>query len=84
MVPRKEVEIKPQISGIVDKLYVEPGDAVKQGDLIEFGPPPQIGRVTEVKMTYTGMVTLDNVQISAKKGIDIRFVRACEAFGAKR
>ena len=35
----------------------------KQGDLIEFGPPPQIGRVTEVKMTYTGMVTLDNVRI---------------------
>ena len=35
----------------------------KQGDLIEFGPPPQIGRVTEVKMTYTGMVTLDNVQV---------------------
>ena len=35
----------------------------KQGDLIEFGPPPQRGRVTEVKMTYTGMVTLDNVRI---------------------
>ncbi len=35
----------------------------KQGDLIEFGPPPQIGHVTEVKMTYTGMVTLDNVNI---------------------
>ena len=35
----------------------------KQGDLIEFGPPPQIGRVTEVKMTYTGLVTLDNVRI---------------------
>lgn len=35
----------------------------KQGDLIEFGPPPQIGRVTEVKMTYTGLVTLDNVQL---------------------
>lgn len=35
----------------------------KQGDLIEFGPPPQVGRVTEVKMTYTGMVTLDNVQL---------------------
>ena len=34
VVPRQEVEIKPQISGIVDKLYVEPGDAVKQGDLI--------------------------------------------------
>lgn len=35
----------------------------KRGDLIEFGPPPQIGRVTEVKMSYTGMVTLDNVRI---------------------
>lgn len=35
----------------------------KQGDLIEFGPPPQIGRVTEVKMTYTGLVTLDNVRL---------------------
>lgn len=35
----------------------------KQGDLIEFGPPPQIGRVTEVKMTYTGLVTLDNVRV---------------------
>ncbi len=34
VVPRQEVEVKPQISGIVDKLYVEPGDAVKQGDLI--------------------------------------------------
>ncbi len=34
VVPRKEVEIKPQISGIVDRLYVEPGDAVSQGDLI--------------------------------------------------
>ena len=34
VVPRQEVEIKPQISGIIDKLYVEPGDVVKQGDLI--------------------------------------------------
>lgn len=35
----------------------------KQGDLIEFGPPPQIGLVTEVKMTYTGLVTVDNVRV---------------------
>ena len=34
VVPRQEVEIKPQISGIIDQLYVEPGDTVKQGDLI--------------------------------------------------
>jgi small conductance mechanosensitive channel len=35
----------------------------KQGDLIEFGPPQQVGRVTEVQMTFTGLVTMDNVRI---------------------
>ena len=34
VVPRKEVEIKPQVSGIVDKIHVEPGDIVKKGDLV--------------------------------------------------
>jgi HlyD family secretion protein len=34
VVPRKEIEIKPKISGIVETLYVEPGDKVKKGDLI--------------------------------------------------
>ncbi len=34
VVPRKEIEIKPQVSGIVQKLYVEPGDNVKEGDII--------------------------------------------------
>lgn len=34
VIPRKEVDIKPQVSGIVDTIYVEPGDQVKDGDLI--------------------------------------------------
>lgn len=34
VVPRKEVEIKPQVSGIVHELYVEPGQNVRSGDLI--------------------------------------------------
>jgi len=34
VVPRKEVEIKPQVSGIINKLHVEPGDQVSRGDLI--------------------------------------------------
>ncbi|XCF06713.1 efflux RND transporter periplasmic adaptor subunit [Tamlana crocina] len=32
--PEEEVELKPQISGIVDKIVVEEGDVVKKGDLI--------------------------------------------------
>ncbi|MDY7393809.1 efflux RND transporter periplasmic adaptor subunit [Aureibaculum sp. 2210JD6-5] len=32
--PLEEVEIKPQISGIIDKIFVEEGEKVKKGDLI--------------------------------------------------
>lgn len=34
VVPRKEIEIKPQVSGIISALYVEPGQKVKKGDMI--------------------------------------------------
>ncbi len=34
VVPRKEIEIKPKISGIIEEIFVEPGDMVKKGDLI--------------------------------------------------
>ena len=32
--PRDEIEIKPQISGIISEINVEPGDIVKSGDII--------------------------------------------------
>ncbi len=32
--PRDEIEIKPQISGIISEINVEPGDQVKEGDII--------------------------------------------------
>jgi HlyD family secretion protein len=32
--PRNEVNVKPQISGIIAELYKEPGDYVKAGDVI--------------------------------------------------
>lgn len=32
--PSKEIEVKPQISGVVDALYVNIGDIVKEGDPI--------------------------------------------------
>lgn len=34
VLPLEEVEIKPQISGIIDKIYLEEGKIVKKGDLI--------------------------------------------------
>ncbi|MCG6909015.1 MAG: efflux RND transporter periplasmic adaptor subunit [Deltaproteobacteria bacterium] len=34
IVPRKEIDIKPQISGVVEKIFVEPGDTLKKNALI--------------------------------------------------
>jgi len=34
IVPRKEIEIKPQVSGIIEKIYIEPGQSIHRGDLI--------------------------------------------------
>jgi HlyD family secretion protein len=34
VVPRKEIEIKPKVSGIIEDLYVEEGNMIKKGDLI--------------------------------------------------
>ncbi|WP_025865117.1 efflux RND transporter periplasmic adaptor subunit [Prolixibacter bellariivorans] len=34
VVPRKEVEVKPQVSGIIQDLYVQAGDTVKEGDVL--------------------------------------------------
>ncbi len=32
--PEEEIELKPQISGIIDEILVEEGDVIKKGDLI--------------------------------------------------
>jgi HlyD family secretion protein len=32
IVPRREVEVKPKVSGVLAELYVEPGKRVKMGD----------------------------------------------------
>ena len=34
VIPRHEIAIKPQVSGIIDEIYVEPGEKIKKGDLI--------------------------------------------------
>ena len=34
IVPKEEILIKPNISGVIEKIYIEAGEYVKQGDLI--------------------------------------------------
>jgi HlyD family secretion protein len=55
VVPRKEIMIKPQVSGIVEELYVEAGDMIKKGDLI-----------AKIKI-IPDMVSLNNAQSRVNK-----------------
>jgi len=50
VLPRKEIMIKPQVSGIVEELYVEAGDMIKKGDLL-----------AKIKI-IPNMVSLNNAQ----------------------
>lgn len=34
LIPREEIDVKPNISGVVDRLFVKPGDNVEIGDMI--------------------------------------------------
>ena len=34
VVPRFEIEIKPQVSGIIDELYIEAGDRIQKGQVV--------------------------------------------------
>ncbi|MFD1316598.1 efflux RND transporter periplasmic adaptor subunit [Namhaeicola litoreus] len=64
--PLEEVEIKPQVSGIIDKIYLEEGVKVKKGDLIaqirvvpnEQALSNAMGRVNKAK------IQLNNSEIS--------------------
>jgi HlyD family secretion protein len=57
VVPRKEIEIKPQVSGVVEKIYVESGDKVEKGTLI-----------AKIKI-IPDMVTLNNAEARVNKAM---------------
>ncbi len=49
--PRNEVNIKPQISGIIQELYKEPGDYVNAGDVIaKVKVVPEMGQLSSAEM----------------------------------
>ena len=64
--PEEEIELKPQIPGIVDQILVEEGDIVKKGDLIakiRVVPNEQAlvgasGRIKTAQLSYNNAKTL--------------------------
>ncbi|MDC1106143.1 efflux RND transporter periplasmic adaptor subunit [Prolixibacteraceae bacterium] len=64
VVPKKEIAIKPQIAGIISKIYVEAGDTVQQGQVI--------ARVTIIP----DMVNLNNAKNRIKRAqIDLELTK---------
>ncbi len=48
--PRNEIEVKSKISGVVNKVFAEPGDFVKEGEpLLEIRPDPTPLELAEAK-----------------------------------
>lgn len=58
IVPKEEVNIKPNISGVIDKIHVEAGDFVKAGDLIaDIKVVPNVSSLTSAKNNIAGLRT---------------------------
>ncbi|MEP0263609.1 efflux RND transporter periplasmic adaptor subunit [Dokdonia sp.] len=58
IVPKEEVLIKPNISGIIDEIYVEAGDQIKAGDLIaKIKVVPNASSLTNAKNNIAGART---------------------------
>ncbi|MDC0463096.1 efflux RND transporter periplasmic adaptor subunit [Flavobacteriaceae bacterium] len=76
--PEEEIELKPQISGIIDEIFVEEGDLVRKGDLIarirvvpnEQSMVSAKSRINSLKLTYNNSQTVfDRNKILFEKGV---------------
>ncbi len=57
IVPRKEIEIKPQASGIIQDLFVEAGDPIKEGAIIA-----RVRLEQSISGRNTDQISLNNAQ----------------------
>lgn len=66
VLPLEEVEIKPQVSGIIDKIYVKEGQEVNVGDLIaKVRVVPNVQALNSARGTVkTAKLRRDNAKVS--------------------
>ena len=57
--PRDEIDIKPQISGIISEVNVEPGDMVREGDIIA-----KIKVIPEAASLSSAQARVENARIA--------------------
>lgn len=77
IVPRKEIQIKPQESGIINEIYVQPGDMVKEGDLIA-----RIQIIPEMIQVNEAETRLEKARL-AYENAKIEFEKTQELFNNK-
>ncbi|MEY8849830.1 efflux RND transporter periplasmic adaptor subunit [Psychroserpens sp. XS_ASV72] len=68
IVPKEEVLIKPNISGVVEEVFIEAGEYVKQGDLIaQIRVIPNVSNLTSAKNSISSSrTTLETAEINYK------------------
>jgi len=73
VVPRQEILIKPQVSGIIEKLYVKEGDEVKEGDLIAKIEvvPDEISLSNAENRLSRADISFENAEIDFKRSKDL-------------
>lgn len=70
VVPKREVDIKPRVSGIIEKLYVEPGSMIKKGD-----PVAKITIVPDMVSLNNANARIEAIKINLQD-VQIRHNRA--------
>lgn len=68
IVPRREVEVKPKVTGVLSELYVEPGARVKEGDPL--GKIAIIPDAVQINQAEAGVRTAQISYDNAKRELD--------------
>ncbi|MBC3846144.1 efflux RND transporter periplasmic adaptor subunit [Winogradskyella echinorum] len=68
IVPKEEILIKPNISGVIEEIFIEAGEYVKQGDLIaQIKVIPNVSNLTNAKNNIaSNRTTLQTAEINFK------------------
>jgi len=74
VVPRKEIEIKPQVSGIIDEIYVEAGNMVEKNDRIALVKiiPNMVSLNNAENRLRQAKIALDNAKIDLERNQELR------------
>ena len=69
LVPRREVTVKPHVSGVIDKLLIQPGQSIKQGQLVaKIRIMPNMVQVDQAETKVTqAQISLENAQSEAER-----------------